>query len=89
MQNFNDDPVSSADLSQALMSCQQTLITMEFNSTLGNIESERSLELSQFKNVRSLKASSLLLFEEDEQDDPALRNGLYTRLPPSLESLEV
>ncbi|KAJ5980634.1 hypothetical protein N7481_007932 [Penicillium waksmanii] len=89
MQNFNDDPVSSADLSRALMSCQQTLITMEFNSTLGNVDSERSLELSQFKNVRSLKASSLLLFEEDEQDDPALRNGLYTRLPPSLENLEI
>lgn len=87
--NVYDDPLSPAGLSRALMSCQETLVTMELNSSsTGNVD-DSSLELSQFRSLRSLKASSLLLFEEDERDDPALRNGFYTRLPSSLENLEV
>lgn len=88
MHNINDNPVSPSSLSRALMSCQQTLTTIEFNSKRGNFDGS-SLHLSQLKNVRHLKTSSLLLFEDDEQEDPALRKGLYARLPPSLESLEV
>lgn len=86
--NTNDDPISPAGLSRTLVACQETLNTLEFSSSLCDID-ESSLELSRFKNVRSLKASSILLFEEDEREDPALRTGLYTRLPLSLESLEV
>lgn len=89
MHNINDDPVSPTELSRALMFCQETLVMMEFSSNkLGHID-DSSLELSQFNNVRSLKANSLLLFGEDERDDPAFRNGLYARLPSSLKILEV
>lgn len=89
MCNVNDDLISPAGLSQALMPCQKTLIAMEFNSDrLGHIDDSR-LDLSCFGNLRSLKANSLLLFGEDEGDDPACRNGLYARLPSSLEKLEV
>lgn len=89
MHNVNDHPVSPAGLCRVLTTCQKTLVTMEFNShKLGHID-DTMLDLSHFCNLKSLKASSLLLFGEDERDDPALRIGLYTRLPSSLEKLEV
>lgn len=89
MHNVNDHPVSPAGLSRVLKACQKTLVTMEFNShKLGHID-DTMLDLSYFRNLKSLKASSLLLFGEDERDDPALRIGLYSRLPSSLEKLEV
>lgn len=89
MRNPDDSPVSPAGLSQALMPCQKTLVTMDLNCTFNGHIDDTGLDLSCFDNVRFLKVNSLLLLEYDERHEPALRGGLYTRLPSRLERLEV
>jgi hypothetical protein len=89
MFNINDPQPSPSGLSRVLSFRKETIVTMHLNChRSGNIDESR-VDLSGFDKVKFLKISSLLLFDYDERYQPALRSGLYNRLPSKLERLEV
>ncbi|KAK2782892.1 hypothetical protein FQN52_000532 [Onygenales sp. PD_12] len=82
--------VHPGPLSQALSHCRETLVSLEL--VYQNDESvgeETAVDLTCLTNLKTLRANSIFLFQKPADSNPADRQGFYSRLPPSLETLKI
>lgn len=75
--------------SRALDRCRNTLRMLDLNYDFDGLCDNGSGGFSRLNNLKTLKVNSGFLFNSDARDDPALRKGIHTRLPSSLEYLKV
>lgn len=76
----------------ALENCRQTLVSLELTCHPRSNADQMNkpiLDVTEFPNLKALRTDATLLFDQHERYNIPARNRFYTRLPSSLESLEV
>ncbi|KAK2812426.1 hypothetical protein FQN50_001427 [Emmonsiellopsis sp. PD_5] len=82
--------VHPGPLSQVLSHCRETLVSLELGyQNDESVGEETAFDLTCLTNLKTLRANSIFLFQKPADSNPADRQGFYSRLPPSLETLKI